>query len=224
MLHSICIGLLSHCQRVKYPLALLPLVLEAQSSHLYAAVALLIARVQYVFRADKAVLPSVSPTHAAHFCMFINVLLHVHQHTAAYSSTCGIHWVTPQYCLHTSKTALLKPSFFTLKFLPFHPQILSTSRSSSVHCVLKLSPFHAPTSVLLSSHPHPFTLVVLLFSSFCNRPTSPPCNPRNTFQFSLPICRTYVEKAFFPFCRTIPQHPFPAILLICRTKQPTYPT
>ena len=204
MPHSICVSLLSHRQHVKHPLALLPLVLKAQCSHPYAAVALLVARVQRVFRTDKGVLPSISPTHAAYFCMFINVLLRVHQHTAAYSSTCGIHWVTPQYRLFTSKTALLKPSLFTLKLLPFHPQILSTSRSSSVHCALNLSPFHSQIPVLLSSHPYPFVLVVLLFSSLCNRPTPPPYNPRNAFQFSLPICRTYIGKAFFPFCRTIP--------------------
>ena len=79
MLHSICIGLLSHCQRVKYTLVLLPLVLEAQCSHPYAAVALLVTRVQRVFRADKGVLPSVFPIHAAHFCMFISILLRIHQ-------------------------------------------------------------------------------------------------------------------------------------------------
>ena len=89
--HSICVSLLSHRQRVKYSLALRPSRIKAQCSTPYAAVALLIARVQRAFRVDKGVLPSISPTYAAYFCIFINVLLHVHQHTAAYSSTCGIH-------------------------------------------------------------------------------------------------------------------------------------
>lgn len=91
MPHSICVSLLSHCQRVKYPLALLPSRIRSAMLHSYAAVALLIARVQRAFRVDKGVLPSISPLHTEYFCMFINVLLRVHQHTAAYSSTCGIH-------------------------------------------------------------------------------------------------------------------------------------
>lgn len=89
--HSICVVLLSHRQRIKYALALLPSRIRSAMLHPYAAVALLVTRVQRVFRADKGVLPSISPTYAAYFCIFINVLLHVHQHTAAYSSTCGIH-------------------------------------------------------------------------------------------------------------------------------------
>ena len=77
--HSICVSLLSHRQRVKYSLALRPSRIKAQCSTPYAAVALLIARVQRAFRVDKGVLPSVFPIHAAHFCMFISILLRIHQ-------------------------------------------------------------------------------------------------------------------------------------------------
>lgn len=209
--HSICVSLLSHRQRVKYSLALRPSRIRSAMLHPYAAVALLIARVQRAFRVDKGVLPSISPLHTEYFCMFINVLLRVHQHTAAYSSTCGIHWFTPQYRLFSSKNALLKPSFFTLKFLPFRPQFLYICPLTSFHFTLKFCSLRPQTFSISCSNfrsfiltPHPFALVVLLFSSFCNRPTPPPCNPRNAFQFSLPICRTYIGKAFFPFCRTMP--------------------
>lgn len=77
--HSICVSLLSHRSALNTLLHCAPLVLEVQCSHPYAAVALLVARVQRVFRADKGVLPSVFPIHAAHFCMSISILLRIHQ-------------------------------------------------------------------------------------------------------------------------------------------------
>lgn len=148
------------------------------------------------FSADKGVLPSISPTHAAYCCVFINV-----RNTLSYTS------ILPA----SSNTALLKPSLFTLKLLPFHPQFLNFCPLTSFHFTLKFCSLRPQTFSISCSNfrsfiltPHPFALVVLLFSSFCNRPTPPPCNPRNAFQFSLPICRTYIGKAFFPFCRTMP--------------------
>lgn len=155
-------------------------------------------------------LPYLQPTlhtsacSSAYCCVFINV-----RNTLSYTSILPVHL---QNCSVT--TIVFRPQFlniclltsfhFTLKFCSLRPQLLSISFPN----------FRSFT--LTPSHLHPFALVVLFFSSLRNCPTPPPCNPRNAFQFSLPICRTYIEKAFFPFCRTIPQPPFPAILLICR--------
>ena len=107
--HSICIGLLSHRSALNSLLRCAPLVLEAQCSHPSAAVALLVTRVQRVFRADKGVLPSVFPIHAAHFCMFINV-----RNTLSYTS------ILPSHLQNRS-----------VKTIVFHSQISSISPSVS---------------------------------------------------------------------------------------------
>lgn len=204
--HSICVSLLSHRQRIKYTLALRSSRIRSAMLHPYAAVALLVIRVQRVFRADKGVLPSVSPTHAAHFCMFINVLLHVHQHTAAYSSICGIHWVTPQYCLHTSKTALLKPSLFTLKLLPFRPQFLNFCPLTSFHFTLKFCSLRPQTFSISFSNFRSFILTLpafrllssslFIFLQLSNFPTLQPSKCVSVFS---PNLSHIYRKSILPF-------------------------
>ena len=62
-----------------------------------------------------------------------------------------------------------------------------------------------------------FTLTISFFPLISPTHLHPFKHLRNTVQFSLPICRTYIKKVFFPFCRTIQTQPFLTILLICRS-------
>ncbi len=67
--------------------------------------------------------------------------------------------------------ALLKPSFFTLKLLPFHPQILSIFPLTSFHFTLKFC----------SLRPQPFSISLSNSRSFILTP--PPFRPRRPSLF-----------------------------------------
>lgn len=138
--------------------------------------------------------------------MFINVLLRVHQHSAAYSSTCGIHWVIPQYRLFTSKTALLKPSLFTLKLLPFHPQFLNICPLTSFHFTLKFCSLRLqPLSISLSNSrsfiltPPSFHLLSSSLFASLQPSNSPTLQPSKCVSVFSPNLSHIYRKSILPF-------------------------